>query len=123
MHTEMMMEEINKETSKLSGEIAGNYEGTVPCNACKGIRIELQLNEDMSYQMKRTYLGTPETEESAEGTYFIGLDWRIDLGENSGGFRYFARNGGALILLDKEGNAFDGTSTENYTLAPIQKKK
>ncbi len=41
------------------------YEGVLPCADCQGIRTELTLfDEDFSYKLVETYLGTPEGDRS-----------------------------------------------------------
>jgi len=50
------------------------YEGTLPCAGCRGIRTELTLFEDdSSYRLVETYLGTPEGDRTveSEGTWAL----------------------------------------------------
>lgn len=43
------------------------YEGVLPCADCQGIRTELTLfDEDPTYKLVETYLGTPDGERTVE---------------------------------------------------------
>ena len=35
----------------------GTYKGILPCADCEGIKTELELNSDKTYEIKETYLG------------------------------------------------------------------
>jgi copper homeostasis protein (lipoprotein) len=50
------------------------YEGVLPCADCQGIRTELTLfDDDSSYKLVETYLGTPDGDRTVEsdGTWTL----------------------------------------------------
>ena len=48
----------------------GIYKGTLPCADCLGIRMEINLKKDSTYQLKTTYLGKGDEKPLLkEGTY------------------------------------------------------
>jgi len=48
-------------------KILAIYEGILPCADCQGIRTKLTLfDEDFTYRLEETYLGTPDGDRTAE---------------------------------------------------------
>ena len=45
--------------SGASSEITGRYAGDFPCADCSGLKIDLTLNPDSTYILKRTYIAAP----------------------------------------------------------------
>ncbi|WP_180076061.1 copper resistance protein NlpE [Acinetobacter sp. YH12106] len=65
-----MMEQNNPGTNltradsaETSLDWAGEYEGVFPCADCEGIKVELQLNSDKTYELSEEYLGKANNNE------------------------------------------------------------
>ncbi|MCO8046166.1 copper resistance protein NlpE N-terminal domain-containing protein [Acinetobacter bohemicus] len=43
---------------------AGEYEGVFPCADCEGIKVELELHPDKTYELKEEYLGKGKNNET-----------------------------------------------------------
>ena len=43
---------------------AGEYEGVFPCADCEGIKVELDLNPDKTYELSEQYLGKSGSNET-----------------------------------------------------------
>jgi uncharacterized lipoprotein NlpE involved in copper resistance len=94
----------------------GLYTGTVPCADCSGIKVQITLNLDETYQISYQYLEKDDSIYSASGKFIwddagdmITLDSRdfpphYKVGENR------------LIQLDMEGNPITGEHAEMYEL-------
>ena len=49
---------------------AGEYEGVFPCADCEGIKVELDLNPDKTYELSEEYLGkTGINETETKGSF------------------------------------------------------
>lgn len=66
-----MMEQNNADTSvnradsaETSLDWAGEYEGVFPCADCEGIKVELALNPDKTYELNEEYLGKAGNNET-----------------------------------------------------------
>lgn len=66
-----MMEQNNSPATLAQGDSAetsldwmGEYEGVFPCADCEGIKVELQLNADKTYELNEEYLGKGNNNES-----------------------------------------------------------
>ncbi|MGE8538124.1 MAG: copper resistance protein NlpE [Acinetobacter sp.] len=66
-----MMEQNNADSSlagadnaETSLDWAGEYEGVFPCADCEGIKVELQLHSDKTYELNEEYLGKANNNES-----------------------------------------------------------
>ncbi|WP_216934094.1 MULTISPECIES: copper resistance protein NlpE [unclassified Acinetobacter] len=46
------------DSAETSLDWAGDYEGVFPCADCEGIKVELDLNPDKTYELKEEYLGS-----------------------------------------------------------------
>ncbi|MFX6794395.1 copper resistance protein NlpE N-terminal domain-containing protein, partial [Acinetobacter baumannii] len=44
-------------TAENSLDWDGKYKGTLPCADCEGIKTELELKDDKTYELTETYLG------------------------------------------------------------------
>ena len=52
------------DTPEVSLDWPGTYEGILPCASCEGIRTELKLNNDKTYELTEEYLGEAKKNES-----------------------------------------------------------
>ncbi len=51
------------DSAETSLDWAGEYEGVFPCADCEGIKVELQLNSDKTYELSEEYLGKANNNE------------------------------------------------------------
>lgn len=95
----------------------GTYKGILPCADCEGIQTELTLNQDMTFVLKRNYMGRDTKFPEDKGTFkwdssgskveLIGLKEQPNIyfvGENK------------LIQLDMEGKEITGALADKYIL-------
>lgn len=98
-------------------EIAGVYEGVIPCADCEGIRVTLRLNPDSTFLAENTYL---EAENRQDRSFYDLGRWEISGGKialrgGEEGKFYRVVDGQHLQMLDSEGQEIH--SAANYTLA------
>jgi len=104
--------------SKAALNWEGVYSGVLPCDDCKGIHMELQLNTDHSYKMKRVYLGKSNTIIKKSGHFKWSKDDHIiALNENEKNKPIrFNVNQNHLIYLDAEGDRDEDSISDGYFL-------
>jgi copper homeostasis protein (lipoprotein) len=109
-------------TSQISLDWQGVYQGILPCADCEGIQTEIILNDDLTYEMKRVYLGKSETVFEETGEFKWTKDGgSIVLAENAAGDPTLFKVGENFLLhLDREGIVIKGELAENYRLQKIQ---
>lgn len=73
------------DSAETSLDWAGEYTGTFPCADCEGIKTELELKSDKTYELNEEYLGTKTKNES----------------EVKGSFSFDAQNPSIITLDDK----------------------
>lgn len=102
-------------------QIAGVYEGIIPCADCEGIRVILRLDADSTFLMENTYL---EAEGGQDRSFYDLGRWEISRdkitlrgGEEEKFYRLV--DGQHLQMLDSEGNQI--LSPANYTLTKTAK--
>lgn len=47
----------------------GEYEGILPCADCEGIKTELELKQDKTFELKQTYLGKGNQSSESKGSF------------------------------------------------------
>ena len=102
----------------------GTYSGTIPCEDCLGIQIQVTLNADNTYRASGKYLN----EDGSESDYsFSGkVQWKNNgsavllegLNTNKIG-KNFLVGEDKLVQLDSNGKAIEADPTANYTLAKV----
>ncbi|WP_439182262.1 copper resistance protein NlpE [Carboxylicivirga taeanensis] len=104
--------------AKIALDWAGHYAGILPCASCPGIKINIQLKENGTYQKTTEYIDEDGEPETTTGTFYWSDDNnKITIEEHL----YFVGEG-QLIHLDKEGNRISGELASHYILkkkAPI----
>jgi uncharacterized lipoprotein NlpE involved in copper resistance len=109
---------IDSHTSENSLDWTGVYEGTTPCADCSGIKTVLDLKEDMTFTLSRSYLGKPEGKNEFKqkgdfnwdetGSKIIlkteNIPMELKVGENQ------------LWMLDGNGNIIEGQLANMYIL-------
>ncbi|MDC9594946.1 envelope stress response activation lipoprotein NlpE [Xenorhabdus sp. IM139775] len=98
------------------------FSGVVPCADCAGIETTLQLAQDGTYILGRTYLEA----KSEENTFFETGHWvikgkKIVLSQQDGKKSYFLMKGENVVMLDINGEPIQ--SSFNYELDKIKPKK
>ncbi len=103
--------------SRISVDWNGIYKGTIPCADCEGIKTELTLMEDGSFERRTTYLGKDAETRSDKG-YFTWNDAgsSVTLALEDGGIQQYQVGENMLFHLDREGNRITGDLAENYIL-------
>ena len=66
----------------LSTTVPGTYTGMLPCADCTGIDTTITFNQDRSYSMENTYMGTPSGNQTytQTGRYEITTGTPFDAG-------------------------------------------
>ena len=121
MHEEFVNEQ-NQQTmnKKFAQELSGTYLGMLPCADCEKIIYRLMLNDDLTYQSKKTYQGRSDEPIEKKGTYSINSRFIIQL-DNGGGMNMFKKESKGLLMLDKNGNEITGDLADKYYMLPILK--
>ncbi|MCU4413931.1 copper resistance protein NlpE N-terminal domain-containing protein [Acinetobacter sp. WU_MDCI_Axc73] len=106
-------------TAENSLDWAGDYKGKLPCADCEGIKTELELNNDKTFELKETYLGGKSDGKPnvTKGSFkfdekkpsVIILDTQPDK-------RQFFIGENTATALDLEGNKIDGAMADLYVL-------
>lgn len=60
-------ETVMNSDSISAGDFTGIYEGTMPCADCEGIKTELHINSDDTYELNTEYLGKKDSQFSEKG--------------------------------------------------------
>jgi heat shock protein HslJ len=93
----------------------GTYQGILPCADCEGIKTQLVLKEDLTYNLITSYLGKEENIFETNGTFTWdknGSKITLDNSEKQG----YKVGEDKLFHLDKSGNLIEGDLAKNYTL-------
>ena len=96
----------------------GTYKGVLPCADCEGIKTELELNSDKTYEIKETYLGKGDGKpfESKGSFQFDSKNSSIIELDKAGDSRKYFVAEGYLKALDLEGNEITGDLADRYQL-------
>ncbi len=105
------------ESIKKTPELTGVYLGMLPCADCSGIKTEIRLSGDSTYETAIRYLGKPLDVFLSHGHYkWDKAEKKIILekgeGSNIGPQQFLFRND-SLIALNSEGKKFQGTLPPN----------
>jgi heat shock protein HslJ len=102
---------------------SGVYAGVVPCADCDGIAVELTLNSNFTYIMKRTYEGKSSQPFTNSGSFTwnkIGTQVTLNSVNEGGAFEHYLVQENKLILLDINGELVS-SPLNNYTLTKTAK--
>ncbi len=104
------------DTTQTSVDWAGTYKGTLPCEDCDGIEVEVVLNDDGTFQRTATYLGKEGEPEVSDGSF----TWKEDgativLSGGEESMQYWVSEG-RIVQLDAEGNKIEGEMADKYVL-------
>lgn len=107
------------DNSRNSLDWSGTYRGRLPCADCYGIRTELVLKGDGSFQLAQQYLGKSVEPVRQEGSFaWDATGSRIILNKDSS--LQFLVGEGALHKLDLQGHRIEGALAAAYILAQKQ---
>ncbi len=110
--------EAKADTSQNSLDWAGTYEGVVPCASCEGIKTVVTINDDNSYMIKETYLGTEPSVIESKGTFkWDDAGQRLILSDAERNPYFVGEN--TLTLLDADGNRPTGELKSAYVLQKV----
>ena len=95
----------------------GTYRGILPCADCEGIQTELTLNQDMTFVLKRNYMGRDTKFPEDKGTFkWDSSGSKVELiGLKDQPCIYFVGEN-KLIQLDMEGKEITGALADKYVL-------
>jgi len=104
------------DTSKVSVDWEGTYEGVLPCADCEGIKTTILLNEDETYKFSSEYLGKNyKSDESGKFTWSAdGNDITIKFKDGESTSYVVGEN--QLVQLDQEGKQITGVLADKYVL-------
>ncbi|MCH7328199.1 copper resistance protein NlpE [Acinetobacter modestus] len=96
----------------------GTYKGILPCADCEGIKTELELNLDKTYEIKETYLGKGDGKpfESKGSFQFDSKNSSIIELDKAGDSRKYFVAEGYLKALDMDGKEITGDLADKYQL-------
>jgi uncharacterized lipoprotein NlpE involved in copper resistance len=97
---------------------AGVYTGILPCADCEGIKVQLILNADETYEKSYIYIGKSDTPFVFSGTFmWDDAGGKITLSCENFDFPIRYKVGeGKLFQLDIDGNSITGELAERYVL-------
>ena len=108
-------------TSRNSLDLAGTYEGVLPCADCPGIKIRLTLANDGTFEKQSRYLDRDVVPRTERGLF----TWQADgnsISLAAGGGQNFAVGKGFLIQLNSDGTHPDAATPNRVLMlvAPAQ---
>lgn len=109
-------ETMNADNSRNSLDWPGVYRGMLPCADCSGIRTEIILNKDLTYEMALQYVGKESGVIKSNGMFqWNGAGSIITLTGSRVPNQYLVGEG-KLFKLDKDGKRIQGDLAEQYIL-------
>lgn len=97
----------------------GDYKGVFPCADCEGIKTELELNSDKTYELKEEYLGKGNSKElKVKGTFKFdqAQPSHIVLDQAANGRKFFIGENQIFALDMETGNRIEGPLAQHYIL-------
>lgn len=110
---------VDSHNSQNSLDWAGVYEGVLPCENCQGVETNIQIDENMDYELSQNYMGGEEENNINETGKF---EWNkqgntISLGERRK--LYFKVSENYLLQVFKDESKVMGDSAMQYRLRKI----
>jgi heat shock protein HslJ len=104
-------------SSQTALDWSGNYEGTLPCADCEGIRTLLVLNKDQTFILKTQYLGKVKTPFESKGSIIWSADGNIITLKSTNNYNIRYQVGeNKLWQLDQNGEKISGELADHYIL-------
>lgn len=109
-------EAMTADNSRNSLDWQGVYRGVLPCADCSGIRTQIILNKDLTYEMALQYVGKESGVIKSNGMFqWNGAGGIITLTGSREPNQYLVGEG-KLFKLDKDGKRIQGDLAEQYVL-------
>lgn len=117
--TSAVSQPVDMHNAANSLDLAGNYEGTLPCADCEGIKTILNLNKDSLFTLKEEYLGKKNAMAfNSKGKWVVHentITLQFDKELQDRRVQYKAGEG-KLWLLDQEGKEITGALADKYIM-------
>lgn len=117
--TSAVSQPVDMHNAANSLDLAGSYEGTLPCADCEGIKTTLELNKDEGFTLREEYLGKKNAMAfNSKGKWVVHentITLQFDKELQDRRVQYKAGEG-KLWLLDQEGKEITGTLADKYIL-------
>jgi heat shock protein HslJ/uncharacterized membrane protein len=91
-----------------TNKTSGLYQADLPCEGCRGIKTNILINPDFSFERTSIYLGKEDGFVEAKGNWKVENDSTISLNENGRQQHYRIRDN-ALLSLNQEGDIAGNT--------------
>lgn len=98
---------------------AGEYEGTLPCADCPGIKTTLVLNKDYTYTLTQEYLEKEDGKFEQKGTFaYLENGKTIELTSDNNEKTHYNvyPDAGTVVLADATGAETEGDLANQYVL-------
>lgn len=113
-------EKADMHTSENALDWAGTYEGTLPCEDCPGIKMELKINSDETYSLYQELLGT-DMKGTETGTFSWSEEGNmVSLQHEDGREDLYQVGENQIFRLDPDGNRVQGELADQYILTKTQ---
>ena len=106
------------DTAEVSLDWDGDYEGVLPCADCEGIKTELELKKDKTYELTEEYLGKSggkKFEVKGSFTFDATNSSLIVLDQSADGRKFFVGEN-AVYARDQSGAEITGSLADKYVL-------
>ena len=100
----------------LSEEILAEFQGTIPCQDCKGIKTRVALQPERKFEMKMKYVGKSDSIYHYKGQYYYDEDEQLLMIKTDDQIQYFNINPEYLKKLDENAKPFPSENEEDYFL-------
>ncbi|MBK8944799.1 MAG: copper resistance protein NlpE N-terminal domain-containing protein [Ignavibacteriae bacterium] len=110
------------DNSKTSIDLIGKYVGVLPCADCEGIKTEIILSENLTYEMNQVYLSKDEKVFTSKGSFNWSDGGSIIILENQDPnleSNKFLVGENKIVKLDIGGNIIKGDLENNYILHKV----
>ncbi|WP_264538404.1 copper resistance protein NlpE [Flavobacterium sp. N1736] len=109
------------DNSKNSLDWPGTYKGTIPCADCKGIEVEIKINDDDTYSLKSTYLGKEKNQKLETGTFTWSKDGSTitTVSQDKSITTSYLVGEKKLIQLDADNKIITGSLADSYILKQV----
>lgn len=107
------------DTAETSLDWHGEYQGVFPCADCEGIKTELELNLDKTYELSEEYLGQGKGHETTVKGKFVFDRTNpsiIILDQAADGRRFFVGENQIFTLDRTSGKKIEGPLAQHYIL-------
>ena len=103
-------------TDTVAPSYLGEYEGTIPCADCPGIKVNLKLDDDTTYNLKEEYLEKKDGKMEYTGNYTVENDLITLIRPSTNEKTYYKIQANAVEMCDSTGKVAEGATAGKYTL-------